>query len=273
MSQAIAWNARRIRNAIGPEEIARPARGGGESGRVAWSGGPRFAVPGRWPRRPLVASARLADGPDEPLLQRRPANAPGCRRPQPLPDDPLGQDLADLGPARRPEPRTGRRPPSSAIKHRDPADARRHLQRLSDRPADGPRTSRTIEPLGPGSGRGRSSTATRPRTIMMTRPQTASTSDMMCVESRMVCRSPSSRIKARTSRICIGSRPAGRLVEDQGCRGRAGGLRPARPAGGIPSRDGRGPVFPRRRAGIVSSTLSIATRRRPIRGTSLSLAR
>ena len=52
-----------------------------------------------------------------------------------------------------------------------------------------------------------SSTAIRPWAMMMTRPQTASTSDMMWVESRIVCRSPSSRIRSRTSRIWIGSSP------------------------------------------------------------------
>ena len=77
-------------------------------------------------------------------------------------------------------------------------------RRGSARP--GPRASTTIA-LSSRRSSSRSSTAIRPRAMMITRPQTASTSGRMCVESRMVCRSPSSRIRRGTSRIWIGSRP------------------------------------------------------------------
>ena len=42
----------------------------------------------------------------------------------------------------------------------------------------------------------------------MTLSQVISTSLRMCVESRIVCCWPSSRIKLRVERICVGSRPA-----------------------------------------------------------------
>ncbi len=79
----------------------------------------------------VVAGERgLADGPDESLLERRPPEVEQPERPAVL-DDPLGQDLAEVGPVLGLDLEPGDVP--LLVGQADPGDAGRRLQRLADR--------------------------------------------------------------------------------------------------------------------------------------------
>ena len=130
-----------------PEEVARPARGGAGWGRVAWSGGLGL---GLGVGLGVAGERGLADGPDEPLFQRRPPQVELAERPAVL-DDPLGQRLAEVGPVLGLDLEPG----DVALAGRSGRPAStpgRRLQRLADRlrPGPGPRGR---SPPASGAGR------------------------------------------------------------------------------------------------------------------------